>query len=191
MISILSPTAFKTIPWKNGKGETIELAINEGGDLDNFTWRLSMASVVENGVFSDFSGYQRNLVLIKGNGISLQHDGNKIDKLENLLEVANFDGACCTEGSLHDGAITDFNVITNQEKCQVSVETYLKSQSIKLKKADLCFAYSLSGECQLITSSQKQQTIAAEHLLKLSLPEENQFSINGQQLIIVYFNLSI
>ena len=30
MIEILAPKQFKTIPWKNGQGETIELAINEG-----------------------------------------------------------------------------------------------------------------------------------------------------------------
>ena len=83
MISVLSPELFITIPWKNGQGETIELAMNYGGHLDDFVWRLSMASVVEDGVFSDFSGYQRNLILIEGNGINLQHDDSKIDKLNH------------------------------------------------------------------------------------------------------------
>jgi environmental stress-induced protein Ves len=190
MISVFSPDNFKTIPWKNGKGETIELAINEGGTLDDFTWRLSMASVVEDGIFSDFSGYQRNLVLIEGNGISLQHDHNKIDKLSNLLEVANFDGACRTVGNLHAGAITDFNIITHQEKCRVSVETYSESQNVELKSADLCFVYSLSGEYLLLASDQEPQTIKVGHLLKLSNTQKNTLSIKGQQLIIIYFDLS-
>jgi environmental stress-induced protein Ves len=190
MISIFSPNDFKTIPWKNGKGETIELAINDGGTLDDFIWRLSMASVVEDGVFSDFSGYQRNLVLIEGNGISLQHDHNKIDKLSNLLEVANFDGACRTVGNLHAGAITDFNIITHQEKCRVSVETYIKLQNIELKSADLCFIYSLSGELLLTASHQEPRTVKAGHLLKLSQPKENNLSIEGQQLIVIYVDLS-
>lgn len=190
MISVFSPEHFKTIPWKNGKGETIELAINDGGTLDDFTWRLSMASVVEDGVFSDFSGYQRNLILIEGNGISLQHDHNKIDKLSNLLEVANFDGACRTVGNLHAGAITDFNIMTHQEKCRVKVETYSESQNLELKSADLCFVYSLAGEFLLSASHQAPQTISTGHLLKLSNPQESKLSIEGRQLIVIYFDLS-
>jgi len=188
MISVFSPEHFKTIPWKNGKGETIELAINDGGTLDNFIWRLSMASVVEDGVFSDFSGYQRNLVLIEGNGISLQHDHNKIDKLSNLLEVANFDGACRTVGNLHAGAITDFNIITHQEKCRVNVETYIESQNVPLKSADLCFVYSLAGEYLLLAAQQAPQTISTGHLLKISKPQENKLSVEGRQLIVIYFD---
>jgi len=191
MISILSPESFKTIPWKNGKGETIELAINEGGTLDNFIWRLSMASVVEDGVFSDFSGYERNLILIEGNGINLQHDDNKIDKLSNLLEVANFDGGCRTVGNLHAGAITDFNIMSHQEKCRVDVQTYQKLQTVELKSTDLCFVYSLSGEYELACSQQTPQTIKSGHLLKLTQPEQKTFSIRGQQLIIIYFDLSV
>jgi len=190
MISVFSPENFKTIPWKNGKGETIELAISDAGTLDDFTWRLSMARVVEDGVFSDFSGYQRNLILIEGNGISLQHDHNKIDKLSNLLEVANFDGACRTVGNLHSGAITDFNIMTHQEKCRARVETYNERQNVEIKSADLCFVYSLSGEYLLLASHQKTQTITAGHLLKLSDPQEKNLSVEGQQLIIIYFNLS-
>ena len=111
MFTIISPAQFKTLPWKNGKGETIELAINKNANLDDFEWRISMASVVEDGVFSDFSGYMRNLILIEGNGLNLQHDHNHIDKLSKLLDVATFDGSCTTVGNLHDGAITDFNII--------------------------------------------------------------------------------
>ena len=52
MINIIAPKQFKTVAWKNGLGETTELAINRGGTLNSFDWRLSMASVVEDGVFS-------------------------------------------------------------------------------------------------------------------------------------------
>jgi len=55
MLTIISPQQFKQIPWKNGKGTTTELAISDGGTLDHFAWRLSIASVVEDGEFSDFS----------------------------------------------------------------------------------------------------------------------------------------
>ncbi|MDP7592557.1 MAG: HutD family protein [Litorilituus sp.] len=111
MIEIIEPEQFKTIPWKNGLGETTELAINEQANLDDFSWRLSIASVVNDGVFSDFSGYHRHLVLIKGKGLSLQHDDKNVDMLDKLLDVARFDGGCETLGKLADGAIKDFGYV--------------------------------------------------------------------------------
>jgi environmental stress-induced protein Ves len=189
MITVLSPQQFKTIPWKNGQGETIELAINAGGKLDDFIWRLSMATVVEDGVFSDFSGYQRNLILIEGNGINLQHDKRKIDQLNNILDVANFDGGCRTVGNLPAGEITDFNIITDKEKCSAVVETLLARQTVELKAADLCFVYSLSGAFQL-TSYQNHQIIKAGHLLKLNTLKTGEMTITGQKLVVVYLTLN-
>ncbi len=51
MLTVFSPENFRTIPWKNGLGHTTELAISEGGSLDDFDWRLSIASVVNDGDF--------------------------------------------------------------------------------------------------------------------------------------------
>lgn len=83
-MQIISPNEFKRLPWKNGKGETIELAINEGGSLADFDWRISMARVTEDGAFSDFSGYQRHLLLLDGIGIELTHlDGASINNTIN------------------------------------------------------------------------------------------------------------
>ncbi len=102
MLTIIEPIQFKTIPWKNGLGETTELAINDNASLDDFIWRISIASVINDGVFSDFSGYDRNLVLIEGKGINLQHDAKSTDLLEKTLDVASFDGGGETLGRLLD-----------------------------------------------------------------------------------------
>jgi len=100
VIKIIPPEKFKRTLWKNGKGETTELAINDGGTLDDFDWRISMAKVVEDGVFSSFPGYLRNLILIDGNGMDLQHDQLSVDQLERPLSFATFDGGCHTVATL-------------------------------------------------------------------------------------------
>ena len=64
LIKTIPKESFKNIPWKNGKGVTLELAINNEGTLANFDWRLSIAKVDTNGEFSDFMGYTRNLVFL-------------------------------------------------------------------------------------------------------------------------------
>lgn len=41
---ILRASDHKRMPWKNGKGETVEIAVfPEGASVDTFDWRISMA----------------------------------------------------------------------------------------------------------------------------------------------------
>lgn len=187
-INIITPEQFKTVPWKNGLGETIEVAINEGGTLKHFDWRLSMASVVEDGQFSNFTGYTRNLILIEGNGINLQHNDNEIDKLSNLLDIATFDGGNKTVGNLHAGDITDFNIITRTEP-KVIAEHKLNEHV--LEQADHCFIYSLYRDATVTINStnnnpQETLTLPAQHLLRINSLTNNMANVSGTHLIIVY-----
>lgn len=157
MITVISPEYFKTIPWKNGLGSTTELAISPNSTLADFDWRLSIATVANDGVFSDFSGYERNLILIEGNGLTLKHDSGQVDELSQLLDIANFDGGWQTDGLLTNGTIKDFNIMAKQGYYQTNVCTYIAKQVVTLdpKLSSLCFAYSLSGEIQIVQGDHK------------------------------------
>jgi uncharacterized protein len=49
---VLTPSDYKRMPWKNGGGETTEIAVfPPGASLDAIAWRLSMASVAADGPF--------------------------------------------------------------------------------------------------------------------------------------------
>jgi environmental stress-induced protein Ves len=190
-IDIIPPNQFKTVPWKNGLGETIEVAINQGGTLNNFDWRLSMASVVEDGEFSNFEGYTRNLILIDGNGINLQHNDSKIDKLINLLDIATFDGGNKTVGNLHAGDITDFNIITRTAVVNTKVTAEHKLINHTVEKTDLCFVYSLYREATLTINDASNNTqevinLPAQHLLKINNANNIDARISGTHLIIIY-----
>jgi uncharacterized protein len=184
MINIIPAHTFKTLPWKNGKGETTELAINSGGTLDNFEWRLSIASVTEDGVFSDFSGYMRNLVLIQGDSISLTHDDINTDKLTNTLDFATFDGGSETIGSLKKGAIKDFNIITSKTKCITKVHTYTAPLNQSINFNGLVFAFSLSDSIELNDQQNMRHKVSQGDLLQLSHPQN--IELTGKNLIIVY-----
>lgn len=73
MIRILEAADFRTMPWANGKGVTVELARADGPA--GLLWRLSRASVVEDGPFSVFPGVERNLTVLTGPGFGLAGDG--------------------------------------------------------------------------------------------------------------------
>jgi environmental stress-induced protein Ves len=141
MINIITPEEFKTIPWKNGNGETTELAISKGGDIHNFDWRLSIATIEEDGAFSNFTGYERNLILLEGNGVELIHDNQK-ELLEKPLTHSCFNGSSKTIGKLIDGPILDFNLITKEGKYKVEVISSVSQQEYTINRADMCFVYS-------------------------------------------------
>ena len=96
-------------PWKNGKGVTVELARAEAQGA--LLWRLSMATVAEDGPFSLFPGIERNLTVISGPGFRLVGDGLAMD-CHPLCPVA-FPGdvALAAQGTAR-GASGDFNVMT-------------------------------------------------------------------------------
>lgn len=169
MFTIKPPSEFVRSPWKNGKGETIELAISDGGSLSDFDWRLSIATVAENGIFSDFSGLRRDLFLLTGNGIHLTHNRGtvteKIDQLTSPLTYATFDGGSTTEGSLVDGVITDFNLMTRQGKYQVNIMAVTEQKTIALPSTGLCFIYSPNERAEVILSNGETVALPAEHLL--------------------------
>ncbi|MDG1753230.1 MAG: HutD family protein [Thalassotalea sp.] len=184
MISIIPSSTFKTVPWKNGKGETTELAINSTGTLDNFQWRLSIASVTENGIFSDFSGYKRNLILIKGHSIQLTHDENIVDKLSNILDFATFDGGSETFGALSKGAIKDFNIITSKTSCETKVHTFVNQTNQSINFNGLVFAFSLSDIIELQDHQSVHHMISQGDLLQLTNPKH--IELSGKDLILVY-----
>ena len=70
MIRHLTPAEYTAMPWANGRGTTIEM-IRENGPDGGMLWRLSMASVVEDGPFSSFPEIERNLTVITGPGFDL------------------------------------------------------------------------------------------------------------------------
>ena len=183
-ITIISPETFKTIPWKNGLGETTQLAISEGGELANFDWRLSIASVTEDGFFSDFSGYSRNLVLISGQGIRLEHDNYAEDQLDQLLDMASFDGGCKTFGKLTAGAIKDFNIMTKTSAYQAQVECYIDEQCITLKANAQYFVYGLSQMTKLTLTNNKMK-LPCGYLLAISKDNKEEVLIKGANLIII------
>lgn len=189
MFSIIAPSEFKTVPWKNGLGETIEVAINSGGTLAHFDWRLSMASVMEDGIFSNFSEYTRNLILIDGDGINLQHNDSKIDRLTNLLDIATFDGGNKTVGNLHTGPITDFNVITRTELYNTHVSCHRNAEKELLESAALHFVFSIDSVISILTQSTNESIeLPPQHLVQITDVLTGDIMISGQNVILIRLN---
>jgi environmental stress-induced protein Ves len=109
---IVRQSQFKSSPWKNGGGITHE-AMRSPSRGDAFRWRVSVAHIDDSGPFSDFAGYARTMVLLRGGGIALRlSDGTRRD-LHAVGDLAQFDGALGVECELLSGPCVDLNLMTS------------------------------------------------------------------------------
>jgi environmental stress-induced protein Ves len=109
-MQIVRQTSFEAVPWKNGGGVTHE-AMRVPADGDRFRWRVSVARIEVSGPFSDFTGYQRRMVLLKGGGVELRFANGTVSALRAVGEMAEFDGALAVQCELIDGPCVDLNLI--------------------------------------------------------------------------------
>jgi environmental stress-induced protein Ves len=190
MYATTSPDQFRSITWKNGLGTTTELAISPGDSVSDFAWRLSIAQVERDGPFSDFSGYNRNLVLIEGGGIELQHSGfpPAIDRLDKILDVASFDGGRVTKGVLLAGPIRDLNVMAASSKYEAIVETFPRPIEVvhgDSHPSDILFIYALA-EPATIRNEETSTRLEAGHLLRAHGKDTQRIRVEGSNLIAVW-----
>lgn len=183
-LKLLTPTDYKTMPWRNGKGNTIELLKETLPDGDGFAWRLSMADVTTDGEFSNFSGYQRTLLLLEGNGITLDCNQSHQHRLTQQLQAAEFSGDDHTTASLHDGPIKDFNIMTHRDHCSAAVITCNQPENIPINvDAKVLLIYAVEGNLRINASSVGTLTIPQQHLLVTHAPAREVLQCQGAAFI--------
>lgn len=113
-LSRLSAGMYRRMPWKNGGGVTLEIAVEPAGSgLEDFDWRISSARVEAAGPFSSFPGIDRSLALHGGEGMVL----DLADRRTALVPGGpplSFEGEVPVHAELPAGAVTDFSVMTRR-----------------------------------------------------------------------------
>lgn len=119
---LIHHSTLKAAPWKNGGGETREIAaFPAGAGFGDFDWRLSIATIAEDGAFSAFPGIDRTLVLLSGNGVALRLDNGP----EHVLrpgDLVTFAGEQAARSRLLDGTVRDLNVMLRRGRVTAQVE---------------------------------------------------------------------
>lgn len=118
-IEQLTPT-----PWKNGGGLTREVVVRPAGaGLDDFDWRVSIATIAAPGPFSPFPGIDRIIVLLDGDGVRLQSDDGRIDhRLDRRGMPFAFAGEARIDCRLLGGPSTDFNLMTRRGRISARLD---------------------------------------------------------------------
>jgi environmental stress-induced protein Ves len=139
------------MPWKNGGGQTIEIAVSpEGAGLDDFDWRLSRARVESDGPFSLFPGVDRTLAVLEGEGILLGVEGRIPFGLTRDSEPFSFPADVPTHAALISGPITDLNLMTRRGKAVHSMHRLaVRADSNIAIEADEFLLFCLSGAVRI------------------------------------------
>jgi environmental stress-induced protein Ves len=97
--------------WRNGRGETREVAaFPRGATLDSFEWRVSIATIEQDGAFSRFPGVTRTTMLIAGAGLRLTGQATRIE-LAGRHATATYRGDDEVNCKLLGGVVQVFNAM--------------------------------------------------------------------------------
>lgn len=135
----------RQLPWKNGAGVTLELAIApDGASLHDFDWRISRAKVASDGAFSLFPGIDRSLGLLDGAGLRLILPGQTL-QLDAHNPLTSFPGELDIQAELLDGAVTDLNLMSRRGHWQHRLQHHLLAGGLTIDSAAVLLIYCQSG----------------------------------------------
>ncbi|WP_332777660.1 HutD/Ves family protein [Polaromonas sp.] len=124
MLRVIRAAECRAMPWKNGGGETTELAVfPPGASLDDFGWRVSRARVASDGAFSRFDGVDRSLAVLDGAGLVLSIGQAPAVTLAPGSPPLRFAADVATFARLvrDKEAVHDLNVMTRRDRFEHSV----------------------------------------------------------------------
>jgi environmental stress-induced protein Ves len=111
---------YRSMPWRNGRGVTLEIA-REPSIGEDFEWRLSLATVASSGPFSNYAGFGRSVTLIAGEGFQLSIGDQAPVILDRLGATALFPGDAATRCTLVNGPATDLSLMVREPGTIISV----------------------------------------------------------------------
>ncbi|NGZ82744.1 HutD/Ves family protein [Duganella aceris] len=157
MTQLIQYASLRPAPWKNGGGSTTEIAVApSGANLDEFDWRISLATITQSGPFSSFPGIDRSLALVDGDGVLLDFGDERfvLSPSEPLIEFAGEDEVHATV----TGALTtDFNVMTRRGRCRHRLEPLLVRGSEELKRrSTTTLLFLAEGESLTLSSARER-----------------------------------
>ncbi|MET0322314.1 MAG: HutD family protein [Duganella sp.] len=168
MTQLIQYASLRPAPWKNGGGSTTEIAISPvGASLDDFDWRVSLATIAEDGQFSQFPGIDRSLALVDGDGVLLDFGDERVvlSPSEPLVEFAGED---VVHATVHGQPTLDFNVMTRRGRCRHRIEPFLVRGAVQLaRRSGSTLVFLADGESLSVSSARERLALVRYDLLVL------------------------
>ena len=187
MNRLIQYASLRPTPWKNGGGVTTELAMSPpGAGLDNFDWRVSLASIAEDGPFSQFPGVDRTLVMVAGDGVLLDFGDERVvlSPSEPLVEFAGEDPVHAT---VHGQSTLDFNVLTRRGRYRHRIEPFVVCGSVPLpRRSGTTLVFLADGESLSVSSARERLALVRYDLLVLEGEQDWTLESAQATVFVVY-----
>jgi environmental stress-induced protein Ves len=188
MTQLIQYASLRCAPWKNGGGSTTEIAISPAGaSLEDFDWRVSLATIAQDGPFSSFPGIDRSLALVDGDGVLLDFGDERfvLSPSEPLIE---FDGADAVHATVTGQHTTDFNVMTRRGQCRHRLEMLVVqgTQALRRRSATTLL-FVAEGESLSVSSARER--IAMVRYDTLVLDAEEDWTLEAQQATVLVVDI--
>lgn len=183
--------------WKNGRGESLELALwpeNARFERGDFDWRISRSRVEEAGPFSSYPGFERLLLVTSGEGLVLEHGSAAPRTRVRPFEPVRFDGDWPTAATLVGGPIEDVNVFARRGvvRAELLVLALGARPAREALGAGAAFVHVLEGEARVrATGADEAYELAAGDSLRiLGLRGGEELDVRGRELRLVLVALA-
>lgn len=165
----LPPESFRSKPWKNGGGVTLDIAdaCAPGADpagWEGMIWRLGRTAIVQPGPFSDLSGYERLQAVIVGSGLVLDGADGEID-LRQPFQPVRYDGGIPLVSRLENGPVEVLNLMADRALCAADLVVPVAGQDMALSRGiHILYApgAAVTGRC-----GAEAFTVPAGHALRI------------------------
>lgn len=186
--TLLDPATARAMPWKNGGGSTVELAISPAdARLEDFAWRISTAQVAVDGAFSSFPSIDRSLAVLAGNGVCLQRADGQREMLLSSGAIAVFGGEEAISAQLLDGPITDLNLMTRRGvwKHELQLLEWQGEQALQ-NDAEILLLWNAAPEALHYQLPEGGQQVLAAHSGVLLENEQGRLTLESDQPSLLY-----
>lgn len=140
--TLLRPSAYRRVPWKNGLGTTLELATDAAEPGGPWTWRLSVADVPERAAFSRFDGIDRRLAVLEGAGMDLYEAGSsRAIAVPREGQAHAFRGEDAQEGAPIGAGVRDANLFLARSAWTGAMRVVRGESPALSLRADVTIAY--------------------------------------------------
>jgi environmental stress-induced protein Ves len=177
---VLPANEYRRERWRNGFGWTREIHAQRPDPAGDWTWRLSIAEIEQDAPFSAFPGVDRELVLLRGNGLRLRFDDGEVQLLEPPHGRLRFAGERVLTGELVDGPTHDFNLMWRRGAMAAELlHRPLVGPMVFFAEPGTTWAlHLLAGEARFDAGSGLAPLLAGDTAL-LSEPRRTRFLLDG------------
>lgn len=149
------------VPWKNGGGTTRELAVHPpAAGFDDFHWRVSIADVRESGAFSAFPGIDRIILLLDGDGMTLDVAG-VAHPLTRAWTPLRFGGEDPVHATLKGGPSRDFNLMLRRDKVRGELAVWHTSSAMDCTPGASLLLFATAGQWSVSLPEGGRHALAA------------------------------